>query len=697
MGILIQSHMKHFYNFFPQRREKVNYLKRVLCGFTALIAGSSLASAQVSAYSFSRSSGTYTPIVGTALADATGNTSSTNLNSDVYPLTLPFDFVFNGTSYNALNVSTNGFITFGTTAPGTTTTTPISSSTAYDGAVSVFGRDISSFFDISGTTGSINWEITGSAPNREAVIQWKNFRPNSSTSTTTAYAFSFQIRLKETSNIIEMAYSSGAYLVGNTTISGTAQIGLRGTSSADFNTRLNATTLEFVNSTEGTANNSTQAFNTANSIPGMPSAGLTYTWTPPTCYAPLGLTAGTTTNNSASVSWTASPSAPSGYDIYYSTSNTAPISSTAPTNPNLTGTSATIGSLAPSTVYYVWIRSNCGGGNTSVWSLQPIQVVTQCLPPAILTTAGATVCPNQTATLSATADTGASITWYDAATAGNVVGTGPSFTTPVLSSTTPYYVTASTGNTASAGMTNAISTSGYTQDAGLLFDAYSTVVINGVNVYPMGTGAGTVEIALQDGNVSPAVTLQTITVNLTGSAAPYVKTYVPLNFTVPPGSNYKLMMLTRSGSVSGLVRESGSTWGSYPFTVPGALSITAGNLTGNSASTSYYYFYDWQISSKCESARTTVTATVDSACLSTSEVNAKDRMKVYPNPFKDIITITDIEKVKSIQVFDSAGRMIKTIENPSQEIYLGELKSGLYILNLTMKDGSISHVKAIKK
>ncbi|MCT2564438.1 Ig-like domain-containing protein [Chryseobacterium herbae] len=689
--------MKKFYRFFFPRNEKANSFKSALFCFSMFLAGSNVISAQVSAYSFAQSTGTYTPISGTLLGAATGNASVTNLNSNVYPLTLPFNFVFNGTSYNALNVSTNGFITFGATPPTTTTTTPISSTTAYDGAISIFGRDLSSIFDISGATGDISWDVTGTAPNREAVVQWKNFRPNSSTSTTAAYAFSFQIRLQETSNTIQMVYGSGAYLAGTTAISGTSQIGLRGSAATDFNTRNNGTTLEFINSTLGTANTSTQAFNTTNSVPGMPAAGLTYLWTPPTCYAPSGLTGGATTNNSAAISWITSLSSPSGYDIYYSTSSTAPTSSTTPNNPNVSGTAASIGPLAPSTAYYVWIRSNCGAGNASIWSVQPIQVITQCQPPAIITTAGATVCPGQPATLSATADTGATITWYDAPTAGSAVGTGPSFTTPALSSTTPYYVAASIGGTSSTGMPNAISTSGYTLDAGLLFDVYSITTINGVNVYPMGTGAGTVEIALQDGNVSPAVTLQTITVNLVGSGAPYVKTYVPLNFTVPPGSNYKLMMLTRSGGVSGLIRESGSSWGAYPFTIPGALSVTAGNLTANTPTTSYYYFYDWQISTKCESARTTVTATVNSACLSTAEVDAKDRMKVYPNPFKDIITITDIEKVKSIHIFDSAGRMIKTIDQPSKEIDLGDLKSGLYILNLAMKDGSTTHVKAIKK
>jgi len=101
-------------------------------------------------------------------------------------------------------------------------------------------------------------------------------------------------------------------------------------------------------------------------------------------------------------------------------------------------------------------------------------------------------------------------------------------------------------------------------------------------------------------------------VNLTGTASPYVKTFVPLNFAVTPGTNYKLMMMSRSGNLASLVRESGATWGSYPLTVPGIMSITNGNCcSGNTTSTSYYYFYDWQISTGCESARTLVTATVD--------------------------------------------------------------------------------------
>lgn len=48
------------------------------------------------------------------------------------------------------------------------------------------------------------------------------------------------------------------------------------------------------------------------------------------------------------------------------------------------------------------------------------------------------ICSGNTATLSVT-NTGATVTWYDAPTGGNLLGTGNSFVTPTLTSTTIYY------------------------------------------------------------------------------------------------------------------------------------------------------------------------------------------------------------------------------------------------------------------
>jgi hypothetical protein len=55
-----------------------------------------------------------------------------------------------------------------------------------------------------------------------------------------------------------------------------------------------------------------------------------------------------------------------------------------------------------------------------------------------------------------------------------------------------------------------------------------------------------------------------------------------------------------------------------------------------------------------------------------------------------------MKDVKSVTVTDVAGRVVKTIDNPTKELHLGELNAGLYLVTMSFKDGSKSTVKAIK-
>ena len=88
----------------------------------------------------------------------------------------------------------------------------------------------------------------------------------------------------------------------------------------------------------------------------------------------------------------------------------------------------------------------------------------------------------------------------------------------------------------------------------------------------------------------------------------------------------------------------------------------------------------------------------DASMLATNETSAaKNNLKAYPNPFADVLNISDASKVKNILVNDISGRLVKTIANPSSAIQLGELKSGMYIVTLEMKDGSKQTIKTIKK
>lgn len=89
--------------------------------------------------------------------------------------------------------------------------------------------------------------------------------------------------------------------------------------------------------------------------------------------------------------------------------------------------------------------------------------------------------------------------------------------------------------------------------------------------------------------------------------------------------------------------------------------------------------------------------TVTATPLSTREISVKENLlTVAPNPFKDIIRISDVKDVVSISIVDLSGRLVKTVK-PAREINLGDLKTGMYLINLKMKDGSVQTVKAIKK
>jgi len=92
------------------------------------------------------------------------------------------------------------------------------------------------------------------------------------------------------------------------------------------------------------------------------------------------------------------------------------------------------------------------------------------------------------------------------------------------------------------------------------------------------------------------------------------------------------------------------------------------------------------------------TITISKGTLGVSEVSKNgEGVDVYPNPFKDVLNIAKPHNVKSVSILDSTGRLIKTIDNPSSTLHLGDLKQGMYLVMLNMKDGSKQTIKAIKR
>jgi hypothetical protein len=299
--------------------------------------------AQVSAYTFTQTTGTYAPVIGT---DLFGTTWNDNVSPTV---PLGFTFQFNAVSYSSVAVSSNGFLTFGTTAPGVGNYLPVSNGAAYAGAISAFGKDLSAN---TGATG-VSYTVTGVAPNRKFVAQWENAKRIGGD------VINFQIILNETSNKIDLMY--GASTATNTANSNKVQVGLRGASNGDFNNRSGGNGTAWNALSAGTAN--TDNVNYKSSV--VPASGLTFSWIAPACFPTstpimtgLGITA-------ATFSWTSPGSV---FDVYYGpTPITAPTATTVPTA-TISVNTYTMGGLISGTTYAFYVRNNCGAGNTSSWS-----------------------------------------------------------------------------------------------------------------------------------------------------------------------------------------------------------------------------------------------------------------------------------------------------------------------------------------
>ncbi|TXF77639.1 T9SS type A sorting domain-containing protein [Chryseobacterium sp.] len=84
--------------------------------------------------------------------------------------------------------------------------------------------------------------------------------------------------------------------------------------------------------------------------------------------------------------------------------------------------------------------------------------------------------------------------------------------------------------------------------------------------------------------------------------------------------------------------------------------------------------------------------------LGTSDLISDVRtVKIYPNPFHDVLYITEVKDVTSVIITDISGRTVKTIAKPTAELQLGGLTAGMYLVTLKYKDGSVKTMKAIKK
>lgn len=226
--------------------------------------------------------------------------------------------------------------------------------------------------------------------------------------------------------------------------------------------------------------------------------------------------------------------------------------------------------------------------------------------PLILNTTPGTRCGIGTVNLEATANAGASISWYDAPSGGAPKATGTIFTTPVINTTTDYYVAASIGETiGQVGAPNTTISASIaaqtTTTAGINFQVDApSVTIQSVDIYPTAAIGTPFTIFVRTGGTSGTIIASYSGVTtVQGSVANPQVQVVPVNFVLSQGTGY-VMHLNPNPST---LRNSGGD--AFPYTIPGVIT-----LTSSTGSSWYYYMYNWTVKVGCSGPRTLVTATV---------------------------------------------------------------------------------------
>ncbi|WP_294229253.1 T9SS type A sorting domain-containing protein [uncultured Chryseobacterium sp.] len=163
-----------------------------------------------------------------------------------------------------------------------------------------------------------------------------------------------------------------------------------------------------------------------------------------------------------------------------------------------------------------------------------------------------------------------------------------------------------------------------------------------------------------------------------------------ISVTMPSGSDFDPKIGVFSGSCSSLVCEGSMDLGGAGT----AEVISIPTLAGNT-----YYINVGHYSGYSDEPEGAFTINISKGTLGTSDVksNSKNMIRLYPNPFTEVLNISDVANVRTVSVSDISGRLVRTIDNPSSELHLGDLKQGIYMVTFSMKDGSKQTIKAIKK
>jgi hypothetical protein len=214
------------------------------------------------------------------------------------------------------------------------------------------------------------------------------------------------------------------------------------------------------------------------------------------------------------------------------------------------------------TTYTVSVTDACGNSVSG-------SVIVYVETPTIASTVPGSRCGYGTVNLGVTTSPWVSANWYSSATSNIPLAMGTNtYTTPSITSTTTYYVAGSVGgsNQISSNGVPTVSTS--TQNGGLQFTLFQSVILNSIQVYSSAVGTATVTLENSAGTVmyvSPAIPISNL-----GISVPQT---LSLGWAIPAGVGYRIKVANTGNSL-------GYSSGAFPAPMGnGVGTITNGWLT----------------------------------------------------------------------------------------------------------------------
>lgn len=286
------------------------------------------------------------------------------------------------------------------------------------------------------------------------------------------------------------------------------------------------------------------------------------------CPPVTNLTATAVTANSAALSWTA-PTGAAGYE--YVLNNTA----TAPTGAGTATTATTYNAtpLTASTLYYMHVRTHCGGTDFSTWVTIPFTTACLVNPTAVITPTGpTTVCAPNIVTLGANTGTGLTYQWRNSA--GDIPGATNANFVAATSDTYSVVVHSGTCHTTSAAVVVTINPA---PTANVTMDPASGNICGGSAELTVGGSSGVTYQWFQDGNPISGATGTTY-------AATLAATYTVLVTNTATGCS-----TLSSGHIVRVVAPPVST-----ISPIGNVNICTGDSVTLSGSAGTGYTYQWK-------------------------------------------------------------------------------------------------------